>query len=152
VALTKLALSSLAQNGGSLWLRVLDDELVNAFNRAFCRLTHTSVQKNVTPLRSLGKALHIYKSLICSEARDNIYSLLNIAKPIDITVNYSLSPLEIFTQCTRAIMRQDKTLDILFLQPNSDQGDCPTSPPHSHNPSWVPKFSERLFNRLGFYY
>lgn len=80
----------------------------------------------------------------CSEPRDNIFALLNISVDIPIQVDYHADIGAVFLQATRAIIQQEKSLDVIFRKPDRWNSHSPTVDKEVRGPTWVPKFHAAL--------
>ena len=88
--------------------------------------------------RPLVQPLALYHSKSCTEPRDAIYALLNIATPINIQIDYGKKLAEVYTEATLAIISHDQNLDLLILWDSTRTPEIDFQ--RLEFPSWVPKF------------
>jgi hypothetical protein len=98
------------------------------------------------PIRklSLAQGLNLQLNRSSSEPRDNIYALLSVCKPIDIIPDYNKTVAEVFIEATRAVILQEKNLDILVLSLNWSVTRTHGYIDRVSLPSWVPHFEGSL--------
>lgn len=129
--LSDLALHRATPALPSLLPTVLGLEIMATLRRTFGELT-------------LLQALRLCRQFSCSEPRDRVYALLNIAKDskeLDVTVDYATSVTDLYTSITAKIMLAESSL--LPLSCISSDSTLPL-------PSWVPNWSSgRISDPLG---
>lgn len=79
----------------------------------------------------------------CSEPRDYIYAWLNIFQPIEITVDYRKSIVDVYSKATMSITKQEGNLNVpydkanqLLLKESGFPGQIVQG-----LPSWVPNYT-----------
>lgn len=91
---------------------------------------------------SLATMILHYAYLQCSEPRDAIYASLNVSRPINISLDYKKPVATIYTEATRAMIDDEKSLNIVFV---SDERDFYVSNDFGL-PAWVPHFEKNLIS------
>lgn len=107
--------------------------------------THDFVSRRKEDKMSLSELVQMYGYRSCLDPRDAIFSLLGVAAPIGLEVNYSSSIEDVFRLTTRKIIEQEGDLNILCNDPKL----IPTQGYSRGDrifqeliPSWVPNFGD----------
>lgn len=88
---------------------------------------------------TLFNTMDTFSNRLCTEPRDNIYALLGVSLPLDVSVDYSKSISDIFVDATRAMICQERHTDLLCLTPASEV-EVARQLEGLNFPSWVPHF------------
>ncbi|CAG8958001.1 hypothetical protein HYFRA_00000344 [Hymenoscyphus fraxineus] len=105
--------------------------------------THGFVLRRKEDKMSLAKLVQTYGHRTCLDPRDVIFSLLGVAAPIDVEIDYSRSVQDVFRRATRKMIEQEGNLDILCNDPKLStalQDRLGDQKAHGYIPSWVPNF------------
>ncbi|KAL8866881.1 MAG: hypothetical protein Q9174_006021 [Haloplaca sp. 1 TL-2023] len=84
--------------------------------------TSTTVETNQGGITwTLAEMMRQTRFRSCSRLVDRIFAVLNISSPIAVDPDYEPSPMEIFTDATKAIIEQEQNLNILCLDLNVEE-------------------------------
>ena len=98
---------------------------------------------------SLASLVTEYSDRFCSEPKDAIYALLNVAAPIGIEPDYKETTVDTFIKSTKKMILQEQSFNVICNTVDWSYGKV--LPPYLDLPSWVPHY-ESVVNTFSIYY
>jgi hypothetical protein len=131
--------------GSSTLVPSADFDFVEELKSAMSVTTdfHTAIVRAQTA--RLAQNCQLYANKLCSDPRDAIFALLNISQPINFIPDYSKSPEDVYIGAARAMIDQERNLNIICTEVMEDLSKILGCPPSMDLPSWVPHFESFLW-------